>query len=241
MSKSGWVKAAKGHDVEASQLTFRSGDGFLAAVQGKSNQVAIFLDSTGRSYSVPTHLLPSARGHGEPLTGKVTPPDGAQFVGLLLGHDDEHVLIASDAGYGFVTTLAEMQTRNKTGKTLLSLPPGAKVLPPVRVLSLTTDRVVAITNEGRMLLFPIAELPLLNKGKGNKIIGIPSSAVADRSEYVSALTVLPEGSVLKIYSGQRHYTIKPSDFEHYLGERGRRGNKLPRGLQSVERVEVAEK
>ncbi|TPW10750.1 MAG: parC, partial [Halothiobacillaceae bacterium] len=110
------------HDVEASQLTFRSGDGFLAAVQGKSNQVAIFLDSTGRSYSVPTHLLPSARGHGEPLTGKVTPPDGAQFVGLLLGHDDEHVLIASDAGYGFVTTLAEMQTRNKTGKTLLSLP-----------------------------------------------------------------------------------------------------------------------
>lgn len=240
LSKSGWIRGAKGHDLDPTQLSYKAGDGFLAAAHGRTNQQAIFMDTTGRSYSISSHGLPSARGHGEPLTGKVSPPAGAMFIGLVMGNDDEHVLLASDAGYGFVTTLESLQSRNKAGKAMLSLPTGARVLTPFKVADIANDLLVAITTQGRMLAFPVADLPVLPKGKGNKIIGIPSADAAKRDEVVAVLISVPKGKALKLYSGQRHLTVKYSDFESYLGERGRRGNKLPRGFQTVDRAEVVE-
>ena len=240
LSKSGWVRAAKGHEVDAKTLNYKSGDEYLGSAQGKTNQQAIFMDSSGRSYTIAAHGLPSARGHGEPLTGKVTPPAGASFVGVVMGANDEQILLASDAGYGFVTNLENMQSRNKAGKGMLNLPKGAHVLPPAKIEDVESDLLVAITNQGRMLAFPVSELPVLSRGKGNKIIGIPTKDAAARKEFVVVLASIPEGKALKLYSGQRHFTIKRSDFDNYLGERGRRGNKLPRGFQNVDWAEVTE-
>lgn len=240
LSKHGWVRAAKGHDVDPEALQYKSGDGFKFAAKGRSNQPAIFLDSTGRSYSVQAHTLPSARGQGEPLTGRLAPPSGASFEGVLLGDDKQAILMASDAGYGFVTELGNLQSKNKAGKAALSLPKGSRVLPPVEIQDKENDLLVAVTNEGRMLCFPVAELPVLAKGKGNKIIGIPSGRVADRLEFVVSMAVVPTGQSLTVYAGRRHLTLKGSDLEHYQGERGRRGNKLPRGFQNVDRVSVTE-
>lgn len=240
LSKHGWVRAAKGHDVDPEALQYKSGDGYKFSAKGRSNQPAIFLDSTGRSYSVQTHTLPSARGQGEPLTGRLAPPSGASFEGVLLGDDKQAVLMASDAGYGFVTELGNLQSKNKAGKAALSLPKGAHVLPPVEIQDKEQDLLVAVTNEGRMLCFPVSELPVLAKGKGNKIIGIPTGRVADRLEFVVSMAVVPAGQSLTVYAGKRHLTLKPSDLEHYQGERGRRGNKLPRGFQNVDSVSVTE-
>ena len=240
LSKHGWVRAAKGHEVDPEALQYKSGDGFKFAAKGRSNQPVIFLDSTGRSYSVQTHTLPSARGQGEPLTGRLAPPSGASFEGVLLGDDKQAILMASDAGYGFVTELGNLQSKNKAGKAALSLPKGSRVLPPVEIQDKENDLLVAVTNEGRMLCFPVAELPVLAKGKGNKIIGIPSGRVADRLEFVVSMAVVPSGQSLTVYAGRRHLTLKASDLEHYQGERGRRGNKLPRGFQNVDRVSVTE-
>lgn len=240
LSKHGWVRAAKGHEVDPEALQYKSGDGFKFAAKGRSNQPVIFLDSTGRSYSVQTHTLPSARGQGEPLTGRLAPPSGASFEGVLLGDDKQAILMASDAGYGFVTELGNLQSKNKAGKAALSLPKGSRVLPPVEIQDKENDLLVAVTNEGRMLCFPVAELPVLAKGKGNKIIGIPSGRVADRLEFVVSMAVVPSGQSLTVYAGRRHLTLKTSDLEHYQGERGRRGNKLPRGFQNVDRVSVTE-
>jgi topoisomerase-4 subunit A len=240
LSKHGWVRSAKGHEVDPESLQYKSGDGFKFAAKGRSNQPTIFLDSTGRSYSVQTHTLPSARGQGEPLTGRLAPPSGASFEGVLLGDDKQAILMASDAGYGFVTELGNLQSKNKAGKAALSLPKGSRVLPPVEIQDKETDLLVAVTNEGRMLCFPVAELPVLAKGKGNKIIGIPTGRVADRLEFVVSMAVVPAGQSLTVYAGRRHLTLKASDLEHYQGERGRRGNKLPRGFQNVDRVSVTE-
>jgi len=239
LSKAGWVRSAKGHDVDAEGLQYKSGDGFKLAVRGKSNQNAVFLDSTGRTYSLPVHTLPSARGQGEPLTGRLTPPSGATFEGLILADDKQPVLMASDAGYGFVTEVGELQAKNKSGKAVLTLPAGARVMPPILLSNPESDLLVAVTNEGRMLCFPVAELPVLARGKGNKIIGIPSGRVSDRLEYVVSLAVIPDQGALTVYSGKRHVTLKWSDLEHYRGERGRRGNKLPRGFQNVDRIEAS--
>ncbi|HLT63660.1 MAG TPA: DNA topoisomerase IV subunit A [Pseudohongiella sp.] len=239
LSKAGWVRSAKGHDVDAEGLQYKSGDGFKLAVRGKSNQNAVFLDSTGRTYSLPVHTLPSARGQGEPLTGRLTPPSGASFEGLILADDKQPVLMASDAGYGFVTEVGELQAKNKSGKAVLTLPAGARVMPPILLSNPESDLLVAVTNEGRMLCFPVAELPVLARGKGNKIIGIPSGRVSDRLEYVVSLAVIPDQGALTVYSGKRHVTLKWSDLEHYRGERGRRGNKLPRGFQNVDRIEAS--
>jgi len=234
LSEKGWVRAAKGHEVDARALNYKAGDGFRAAAAGRSNQLAVFLDSTGRSYSIPAHTLPSARGQGEPLTGRVNPPDGAQFVDVLSGRPDDRYLLASDAGYGFVTRLENMFAKNKSGKALLRLPRGARVLPPCPVTDVATDRIAAVTTEGRLLVIPLRELPEMAKGKGNKIIGIPAARVQDREEYVVGIAVVPQGQSLTILSGKRHLTLKPRDLEHYFGERGRRGAKLPRGFQRVD-------
>ncbi|WP_444997314.1 DNA topoisomerase IV subunit A [Aliikangiella sp. IMCC44359] len=238
LSKMGWVRCAKGHDVDAASLNYKAGDDFCSAAKGKSNQIAVFLDSTGRSYGVPAHTLPSARGQGEPLTGRLNPIAGATFIDAMMGDDKQSFLFASDAGYGFVANFSDIITRNKNGKALLSLPKGANVLNPCLVDDYDNQLCVAVSNEGRMLIFPISDLPQLAKGKGNKIIGIPAAKLQLREEFVACITVIgPEQSLL-VYSGKRYLRIKPGDMEHYRGERGRRGNKLPRGFQKVDSLEV---
>ncbi|WP_417780667.1 DNA topoisomerase IV subunit A [Stutzerimonas xanthomarina] len=238
ISEKGWARCAKGHDIDATGLSYKAGDGFRAAAAGRSNQYAVFIDSTGRSYSLAAHSLPSARGQGEPLTGRLTPPPGAGFECVLLPDDDSLYIIASDAGYGFVVKGEDLQAKNKAGKALLSLPAGARVVAPRPLKSRDQDWLAAVTTEGRLLVFPIRDLPQLGKGKGNKIIGIPGDRVASREEYLTDLAVLPEGATLVLQAGKRTLSLKSDDLEHYKGERGRRGNKLPRGFQRVDALLV---
>ena len=238
LSTKGWVRAAKGHDVDAVGLSYKAGDEYKTSALGKSNQNALFIDSTGRSYSLPAHTLPSARGQGEPLSARLSPPSGATFDAVLMGADSQRYLVASDAGYGFVGKLGDAQTRNKNGKAFINLPKGSRVLQPQPVTDAESQYVVAVTNEGRMLMFPVAELPELAKGKGNKIISIPGARVESREEFVIGIVVLGRDNQLKVFAGKRHIGLKFSDLEHYLGERGRRGNKLPRGFQKVDAIEV---
>ena len=240
LSDRGWMRAAKGHDVDPHVLQYKSGDKFKIAAKGKSNQLAIFMDSTGRAYSLPAHNLPSARGQGEPVSGKVNPPSGATFEGVVIGENDVDVLLASDAGYGFVVKIGDLISKNKSGKNILRIPKGGQVLPAIVISDYDSNFIVSITNEGRMLMFPLSQLPRLAKGKGNKIISIPTARVAERIEFVVALAVLTEDDTLTVHAGRRYHNLKPSDLQHYRGERGRRGNKLPRGFQNVDRIEVAE-
>lgn len=241
LSEKGWIRAAKGHDIDPVSLSYKSGDGFMQAVRGRSNQPVLLLDSTGRSYSLAAHNLPSARGQGEPLTGKLSPPPTATFVSMLMGNDDERVLLATDAGYGFVAKLSDLQSKNRSGKTLLSVPEKANVLPPCLVRDINTDLLIAISNEGRLLVFALSELPELAKGKGNKIMNIPSARLQTREEYLASVAIVSKNQQLLVYSGKRHTVLKGSDFDEYRGERGRRGNKLPRGFQNVDRIEVTDK
>lgn len=238
LSEKGWVRCAKGHDIDATGLSYKAGDGFKAAAPGRSNQFAVFIDSTGRSYSLAAHSLPSARGQGEPLTGRLTPPPGATFDRVLLPEDSALYVLASDAGYGFVVKGEDMQAKNKAGKALLSLPNGAQVMAPRPVADVEQDWLAAVTTEGRLLLFKVADLPQLAKGKGNKIIGVPGERVASREEYLTDLAVLPSGATLVLQAGKRTLSLKGDDLEHYKGERGRRGNKLPRGFQRVDALLV---
>ncbi len=240
LSEKGWVRCAKGHDVDGNSLQYKAGDGFKSSAIGKSNQYAAFIDSSGRSFAAEAHDLPSARGQGEPLTGRFQMVAGESFEHVLMADDSQQLLLASDAGYGFVVSFADLVSRNKAGKALLSLPTAAKVLTPLAIKSPETDQVVAITNEGRMLVFPIAELPKLSKGKGNKIISIPSARAASREEFVKILAVVPADSGITLVAGKRKMTIKAQDLTHYVGERGRRGNKLPRGLQRIDELLVGE-
>jgi topoisomerase-4 subunit A len=237
LSQTGWIRAAKGHDIDISKLSYRSGDSLLAAVKAKSNQDILLLDSTGRSYAVAGHTLPSARGQGEPLTSKLKPEPGATFVALLAGNPEQKYLLASDAGYGFIGKLADMHTKNRAGKAMLKLPNNAKVLTP-QACDENTTLLAALTNEGRLLVFPLSELPELPKGKGNKIIAIPSAKAANREEYVIDVKVLNENDSLEIQSGKRELTLKPKDLQNYHGERGRRGQKLPRGFVRAEKMAV---
>ncbi|MDH1264182.1 DNA topoisomerase IV subunit A [Pseudomonas sp. GD03944] len=238
ISEKGWVRCAKGHDIDATGLSYKAGDGFKAAAPGRSNQYAVFIDSTGRSYSLAAHSLPSARGQGEPLTGRLTPPPGATFECVMLPDDDALYVIASDAGYGFVVKGEDLQAKNKAGKALLSLPSGARVVTPKPLANREEDWLAAVTTEGRLLLFKVADLPQLGKGKGNKIIGIPGERVASREEYLTDLAVLPVGATLVLQAGKRTLSLRADDLEHYKGERGRRGNKLPRGFQRVDSLVV---
>jgi topoisomerase-4 subunit A len=238
LSEKGWVRSAKGHEVDAAGLTYKSGDRLLQYATGRTNQLAVFLDSTGRSYSLPAHGLPSARGHGEPLTGRLNPPEGALFAGVMLGSGGDCYILGSDAGYGYVVRLEDLYAKNKNGKSVLNLPKGARVLPPCRITDMQTDRLVAVTTEGRILVFPVNELPVMAKGKGNKIIGIPPARVAAREEYLIAITSVPEKATLIVQSGKRHLKLKGAELDEYTGERGRRGRKLPRGFQKVNGLNV---
>lgn len=238
LSEKGWVRSAKGHDIDAEELNYKAGDNFQDAVRARTNQAAIFVDSTGRSYSLLATTLPSARGQGEPLTGRFSPPAGAQFLGVISGDPEQWWILATDAGYGFQVQAKGLVSNKKAGKTVLSIPKGGQVMRPSVITDKTTDRLVAITSLGRMLVIPVSELPELTRGKGNKIIGIPTAAVQRRDEFVVGLISVPERGRLKIHSGKRYLILKPSDLNAYEGERGRRGNKLPRGFQKVDRVEI---
>ena len=234
LSQKGWVRAAKGREIDATALNYKSGDGYLTQSQGRSNQSAVFLDTTGRTYTLPVAGLASARGYGEPLTGKLSPPDGASFVSLLLSNPEDLYLLATDAGYGFICAFDDLLSRNKAGKLVLTVPEKAKILPPLPVTDLDGGRLAAIGDGGRLLVFPVKELPRLPKGKGNKILDLPGE------ERLLALAIVPPERCLILTAGKRDLKLKPADLDGYAGERGRRGKLLPRGFQRVERAAVGE-
>ncbi len=239
LSEKGWVRAAKGHDIDPETLNYRAGDGFKQAARGRSNQLAVFLDSTGRCYAIPAHLLPSARSLGDPLSSFVNPPDGASFEGAMLGDPDAAYVLATDAGYGFRAKLEDLHTRNKNGKFVLSVPSGAKVLAPEIINSTDMDCIAAVSTSGRLLVTALNELPVLAKGKGLKIIQIPPAKLKAREEYVVTLCAFKTGDSLLLHSGKRQLTLKPAVLENFRGERGRRGNMLPRGFRQISLIEVA--
>ena len=241
LSEKGWIRCAKGHELNPDNLSFKSGDRLKRAVRGKSNQQVVILDSTGRSYTLPTHTLPSARSQGEPLSGRLNPSGGAVFEELLIGNENQKVLVANDAGYGFIVTLKDLYTKNKAGKAVLSLPQAARILPPCMIESKEESSVVAVSNEGRVLIFPLVDLPELSRGKGNKMIDITKARSNTREEFMHSFTLLEPHQILKVFSGKRHIALKTTDLDHYRGERGRRGRKLPRGFQKIDRIEVSEK
>jgi topoisomerase-4 subunit A len=208
---------------------------------GRSNQLAVFLDSSGRCYSLPAHSLPSARSLGEPISARLTPPDGVTFEGVMAGDPETVYLVGSDAGYGFMLKLEDIYTKNRNGKSVISVPNGASVLAPCKVNDVKNDWVAAVSSIGRMLMFPLSELTILSKGKGLKIIQIPPAKLKTREEYVVAMATMAETDNLVIYSGQRFTTMKSSDQEYYIGERGRRGNMLPRGYRNVIRIKAEPK
>jgi topoisomerase-4 subunit A len=237
LSQMGWVRSAKGHDIDPSGLSYKAGDSFLAAARGKSNQPVVFIDSTGRSYALEPTTLPSARGQGEPLTGKLTPPPGAVIEQVLMAPDEQKLLMASDAGYGFVCTFSDLVARNRAGKAMITLPENAKALTPLEIHG-EDDMLLSITAAGRMLMFPVADLPQLSKGKGNKIVSIPSAQAAAGEDRLAWLFVLPPQTSLTLYIGKRKLTLRPEDLQKYRAERGRKGTLLPRGLQRIDRVDV---
>jgi topoisomerase-4 subunit A len=236
LSQMGWVRSAKGHDIDPAGLSYKAGDSYLAAARGKSNQPVAFIDSTGRSYTLDPTSLPSARGQGEPLTGKLTPPPGAVIEQVLMEPDDQKLLMASDAGYGFICTFADLVSRNRAGKALLTLPENAKVMTPMAVHS-GDDMLLAITQAGRMLMFPVGDLPQMSKGKGNKIISIPSAEAAAGTDKLQWLLILPPGASITVYVGKRKLIMRDEDLQKVRADRGRRGS-VARGLQRIDSVEV---
>ncbi len=238
LSARGWARAAKGHDIDPRTLGYKTGDEFRAAARGRSTQLAVFLDSTGRTYSVPAHTLPSARGQGEPLSGRIDPPDGASFAGVMIGDPADRWVIASDAGYGFVVKLEELHSRNRAGKSVLNVPEGAGVVIPAPVPEDAGALLCAASNEGKLLVFPVNELPELARGKGNKIFGLTTKKVESREEYLAAVAVVAAGQSLLVWSGDRKMTLKFGELKDYKGERAQRGAVLPRGWRKVERLEA---
>ena len=236
LSQRGFARAAKGHDVEAETLSYKSGDGFLASAQGRSNQLAMFIDSTGRVYSVMAGTLPSARGQGEPLSSRFKPPDGAVFCGTMIGDPERRYLLASDAGYGFIARLEDLVTRNRAGKAVLRVPAGGKAVVPSAVPAGVECLIAAVSSIGRLLMFEMDELPELAKGKGLKLLNIPAKKYQAGEETLVGAAVVPEGGDLKVHSGSRTMTVKWDDSDAYYGDRGLRGSLLPRGWRNVDRI-----
>ena len=240
LSQKGWIRAAKGHDVDAEGLSYREGDSLLATVKTRTTQQIAVIDSTGRSYSTPAHTLPSARGNGEPLTGRFTPPAGARFDAIAAGDNDTRLVLATDFGYGFVTRFEALTGRNKAGKQIITLGEGARVLAPQVSADPARDRIVVATTDGHLLMFSVAELPELDKGKGNKLIEIPKAKLSSGDERVAGVAVVTEGKgEITLYAGQRKLTLRWADLVEYGGNRATRGGVLPRGLRRVERIETS--
>ena len=236
LSQQGWIRAAKGHDINARELNYKSGDGYLSSAQGRSNQMLISLDSTGRTYAIPSHKLPSARGQGEPLTSSVTTPMGATFKSVMMGADKDQFVMLSDAGYGFICELENMLTKNKKGKATLSVPKGAQALAALPVSDLESNFIAVVTTAGYLTIYPVTELPELAKGKGVKLINVPSKLLKARDEYVLGATTFRKGQHVLVHAGKRYLRLKGQDLDHYMGERGKRGRKLPKGFQAVKAI-----
>ena len=236
LSARGYARAAKGHDIDAMSLNYKSGDAYLAAAQGRSNQLAMFIDSTGRVYSCIAQTLPSARGQGEPLSGRFKPPDGAEFCGTMIGEADDRCLLASDAGYGFIATLGDLVTRNKAGKAVLRVPADGKAVVPSPVPRDTECLIAAVSSIGRLLCFEMDDLPELAKGKGNKLLNIPTKKYKSGEEKLVAACVIPEDGNLQVHTATRKMTIKWNDLDDYYAERALRGSLLPKGWRKVERL-----
>ena len=241
LSDKGWIRAAKGHDIDPEGLSYKAGDSFQLAAKGKTNQPLVLLDDTGRAYTLSAHNLPSARGQGEPVTGRANVAAGAKMAGLMFAPPERRFVLATDGGYGFVARLDTLAGKNKAGKAVLSLPKGCNVMAPVEVPEGDEELWVAsVSNEGRLLLFPLDQLPEMSKGKGNKMLDIPGPRAARREEFVTGIVVLAASDALLIHAGKRKLTLKADDLAYYRGERGRRGSKLPRGFQKVDRLEAGE-
>ncbi|MGX2974619.1 DNA topoisomerase IV subunit A [Ursidibacter arcticus] len=240
LSEKGWVRCAKGHDIDVQSLSYKAGDGYLAHAYGKSNQPVVFVDSTGRSYALEPTSLPSARSQGEPITSKINLPEGANIEYVLMAEDHRKLLMASDSGYGFICQFSDLVSRNKAGKAVISLTENAKVLPPQFIDDSEENLLVAMSSVGRMLVFPTSELPTLSKGKGNKIINISATAAKERTELLARLLVIRPTQSIVFVSGKRKITLKPSDIENYRGERARKGSQLVRGLNVNTEVEIIE-
>ena len=237
LSERGWVRAAKGHDIDPESLNYREGDSFFTSATSRNNLNAVFFDSKGKSYTLACHSLPSARGQGEPLSGRLNIDSGETFMGVVSGNSDEKIVLSTSSGYGFIALIGDLQTKNKSGKAAIKVQEKAKVLLPGLIKD-EQDVLAAITNQGRMLVFPYTELPQLSRGKGNKIIGIPKSNFESGEEFLQEIAVIGNDRELKLISGKRHFTIKFKDLENFFGARGRRGNFLPKGFRKVDRVEV---
>ncbi|MCD6430779.1 MAG: DNA topoisomerase IV subunit A [Deltaproteobacteria bacterium] len=240
LSDKGWIRAAKGHDIDPEKINYRAGDGFKTAVPGRSNQPVVFLAANGRCYTLATHSLPSARSHGEPLSGRLQIENDSPIEHLLMGEMDELFLMASDNGYGFITHLSELFSKNRNGKAVLTLPSSALPLPPLRLKNIKEEQLIALSSSGRMLIFPLTQLPVLARGKGNKIINLRPGRSQHETETLKTTIILPANATLRIHAGRRHLTLKKESLEAYYGNRGRRGLMLPRGLQKAERLEIIE-
>jgi topoisomerase-4 subunit A len=238
LSDKGWVRSAKGHEFDPSTLAFKPGDSLKHYARGRSNQQAVFLDSTGRAYTLPSHSFPSARGFGEPLSGRVNPPGGATFVGVMLGQPDDQYFLSTDAGYGFITKLDDLYSRNKAGKSAVTVPKGARVMPPVKVRSTEEDWIVAISKEGYFVVTELKEMPIMARGKGIKFINIPTPRFKKREEFVAFVELIQDGESMTVYAGKKYKTMKGAEVDEYVVERARRGYKLPRGYQSVDRISI---
>jgi topoisomerase-4 subunit A len=239
LSKAGWVRAAKGHDIDATTINYKAGDEYQHAAKGRSNQQAVFLDTSGRAYSLPAHTLPSARSLGEPLTSRFTPADGGQFLYAIAGDSTQKLVLASTWGYGFVTETANLHSKMKAGKAMVSLPGDAVPVAPAVITSDEADTVVCVTSDGYLLAFPLVDLPELAKGKGNKLINIPPKRLKGGEEHMIGMVVIAENEEFLVWAGQRYMRIGKKDLEHFRGERAKRGRKLPRGFQRVTQIELA--
>jgi len=240
LSKSGWVRSAKGHDIDATSLNYKAGDAFQHAARGRSNQQAVFLDSSGRAYSLPAHTLPSARSLGEPLTSRFTLPAGDCFLHAIAGDPTQKLVLASSWGYGFVTELHNLHSKMKAGKAMISLPGDSHPVIPAIINSAEAETVVCVSSDGYLLAFPLSGLPALSKGKGNKLINIPPKRLKAGDEHMIGLVVIAEGEDILVWAGQRYMRIGKKDIEHFRGDRAKRGRKLPRGFQRVTKIEIAE-
>ncbi len=240
LSQKGWLRAAKGHEIDPTGLSYKSGDSFLAAARGQSNQRVLLLDTTGRCYTLPAHELPSARGQGEPVSSRLNPPDGAGFVSVLMGAASDRYGLLTDSGYGFICAYEDMHTRNKSGKAVLTVPTGARVMPPLPIADSNAQSLALVTNAGYLLVLALTEIPRLPRGKGNKLINIPPAQRQNNGETVIDACMLDADAALVVHAGKRHRRLGPSEWQAYRGERGKRGQRLPKGFQKVERLAVAE-
>ena len=240
LSKSGWVRSAKGHEIDPTTLNYRAGDEFQHSADGRSNEQAVFLDSRGRAYSLSAHTLPSARSQGEPLSSRFTIPTGESFLYTLSGAANRKIVLASSFGYGFVTELGNLHSRMKAGKAVLSVPAGATPLMPVAYDPDTSNTIICATSDGYLLAFPIGDVPELSKGKGNKLINVPPKRLKSGEEFVVGLTVMANKEEILVWAGQRYLRMSAKDIEHFRGDRAHRGRKLPRGFQRVTKIELAD-